>query len=480
MKIKKLYIKIFLLFFGVLIITEIMILSFFKFFVFDRAFFQISDYIKANTIIVKSAIEKYSLEEINSTQENNAKKLILELSELYNAKIWINEEDKILLSSFSGKAPIIDITKMKKHNDLYFSPRANNSPIIYASYPLDLTFENTSNNSYNGSKNVKKYKIHFYSERMKDDFSFILFSLGLLTIGVIISFLLYYISRFITKPLELFKNSAIKISAGDLEERVQIKGNDEIGELGLAFNDMVANISKMIKSNKELTANISHELRSPLTRIRISEEMIFEELEKLGNDKLNSYILSNQNEIDDMDSLIGKILTISKLDLELDKSRDEKIDIYELANEVIDSYREYFNKEGKNLKTNFSINENPQFIKGNRGEIKLVFSNIIHNAIKYSPIDSIIDFVIKGNNNDSNLCEIKISNRNNNLKDLNTDKIFSPFYRNLKEQDKVGTGLGLTICKKIIDNHNGNISIEIDKNNFMLKIKLLYLSRLPK
>ncbi len=122
MKIKKLYIKIFLLFFGVLIITEIMILSFFKFFVFDRAFFQISDYIKANTVIVKSAIEKYSLEEITSAQDNDAKKLIIELSKLYNAKIWINEEEnKILLSSFTGEVPIIDITKMKKHNDIYLA-----------------------------------------------------------------------------------------------------------------------------------------------------------------------------------------------------------------------------------------------------------------------------------------------------------------------------------------------------------------------
>ena len=472
MKIKKLYIKIFLLFFGVLIITEIMILSFFKFFVFDRAFFQISDYIKANTVIVKSAIEKYSLEEIISAQDNDAKELIVELGELYSAKIWIDEESnsEILLSSFTGDVPTIDITKMKEHNGIYFSERVRNSPAIYASHPLNLAFKNNISNSYEVNK---KYKIHFYSERMKDDFSLIYFSLGLLTIGVIISFLLYYISRFITKPLELFKKSALKISAGDLDERVQIKSRDEIGELGIAFNDMVTNISKMIKSNKELTANISHELRSPLTRIRISDEMIFEELEKLGIDRLNTYISSNQKEIDDMDSLIGKILTISKLDLEIDKTRDEKIDLYELANEVIDSYDDYFVKENKILNKS-SLEEKTFFTKGNREELKLVLSNIIHNSLKYSDSENNrIDFSI--NKMKDKFCEIKISNASKNLDVLDIDKIFTPFYRNLKEEDKIGTGLGLTICKKIIDNHGGEIVAEIDKDIFLIIVKLEYL-----
>jgi len=231
---------------------------------------------------------------------------------------------------------------------------------------------------------------------------------------------------------------------------------------------MVSNITNMIRSNKELTANISHELRSPLTRIRITEDMILEELEKIENENLKNYIISNQTEIDNMDTLIGKILSISKLDLGIDKSKDEKIDLKELFNEVINSYEDYFIKEEKELKINFT--EKNIILNGNREEIGWLFSNIIHNSLKYSD-SNIIELSLKKIKN--NLCEIIISNENQNLNSLKLDKIFDPFYRNLKENYKIGTGLGLTIVKKIIDNHKGKIKVDLNNNNkFNLTINL--------
>jgi two-component system sensor histidine kinase CpxA len=141
-------------------------------------------------------------------------------------------------------------------------------------------------------------------------------ALGLLIIGLMAALLIIPVSRIITNRLEQLRQSALFIAEGNLTHRVAIRGRDEIGDLAQAFNRMADKMEVMIRSGKELTANISHELRTPLTRIRIAEEMLREKWESAVKDQEGRYLDAIREDILELDRLIGRILELSKMEIQ--------------------------------------------------------------------------------------------------------------------------------------------------------------------
>ena len=162
------------------------------------------------------------------------------------------------------------------------------------------------------------------------------FALGLVAIGLIVALLILPIYRFISEPLGELRHAAVGIAGGDLSCRASVKSTDEIGELAGAFNHMAETIERMVKTTKELTANVSHELRSPLARIRIAQELLLEKIHDPAQEK--KYLESIQEEIEEMDHLIGEILTLSKLDIQQAQGISEDFDMHALAGDLLDRF----------------------------------------------------------------------------------------------------------------------------------------------
>ncbi|MDY6791005.1 MAG: HAMP domain-containing protein [Thermodesulfobacteriota bacterium] len=282
MKPAKLYIKIFLSFVMVLIITELLIFGLFIFSVGRSFNFRFERYAKAQAMIINDFIkEKIQSEvKIHPSKNKSLQNFLLRLGEIYDAKIWLADSaGVVLIKSFQGNIPVdmtkIDKDRVKDYQQFKMHRDFKRRHLFYITIPVEIS--NGETGCFHLYQNMKKTHIEGR------------FALGLAGIGMIIAVLIVPVSRLITKRIKRLGASANRIAAGDLSHRILVKGKDEIEELGHSFNRMADELEKMIKGGRELTANISHELRSPLARIRIAQELI---RKKLARSEYNELVQS--------------------------------------------------------------------------------------------------------------------------------------------------------------------------------------------
>lgn len=443
MKTGKLYIKIFLSYFLALVVTEILI-----FVLFIHSERKITGYrLEQSTAIMVQMLEELIEEKIRwfkgigpSAQEIEG--LINRIGKVYEAKIWVKGADENpILKSFSGDIPsdLLSGSDMRDKNfgdiTLYHDFGAIHR--IYAFVPLKSPIE-------------EKLTLHILFERKKGISHKWEFALWLTIIGVVIAILIIPVSRFITERVKQLRQSALQIAEGDLSHRVAVKGRDEIGELAVAFNRMTDKLEEMIINAKELTANVSHELRTPLTRIRIAEEMLRGKLEQGDLREYERHLDDIREDIGQLDSLIGRILDLSKLDLYESTLELETFNLSGLINELLARFQPIIERKGLSVKTDLSFD--PPFT-GDRGFLSVAFSNILDNAAKFAPEHG--DIIIKMRSGQGAL-EISVTNSFKRLAEKDLARIFEPFHR-AKRSNAAGSGLGLAITKKIIEKHGGNI-----------------------
>jgi two-component system sensor histidine kinase CpxA len=276
------------------------------------------------------------------------------------------------------------------------------------------------------------------------------FAVWLFIIGFIIAILIVPVSRLITKRVKQLRESALRIAEGDLSHRVGIRSRDEIGELASAFNLMTDKVESMLMSSKELNANVSHELRTPLARIRISEEMIRDKLKGGNITAITRHMDNISEDIDELDSLIGKILELSKLDLHESPLKLEPLDPAALMRDVIDRFKPLLENKGIKMETDLSASKK---IYGDREALYTAFKNIMDNAAKFTHQYGTI---LVGMTEDDGCLKVRIQNPCERLKEEDLTKIFVPFHRTDRPKYE-GSGLGLTITKKIVERHGGKI-----------------------
>ncbi len=452
MKIGKLYLKIFLYFILILVVTEILIFGFFRFAVIGRTGNRFAPSIRAHTFVLKELIEdRINREPDKPLAENQSLlELLIRLDQLYNARIWITSQDnRVLVRSFEGEAAVIYMKRMKRLRHFYVNRYASH----FISIPLDLP------GNEEGFLNLDFKRIE--NRHMQRPFA-----IGLVLIGLAIALLLLPVSRYITRPLEGLRQSVLRIADGDLSGRATAKGKDEIGDLVKAFNSMAEKIERMVIGMRELTANISHELRSPLARIRVEKELLMENLEKLDKVEFERHLKSVEDEIEEMDRLIGQVLKLSKLDVKKGSKKMEEVDITEIARGLIKKFSQSI--QHKYILLEMDIPQKPILLYSDHEDIQVALSNLLDNAVKFTPHYGKIEFRILKRIDG---IEITIFNNHEPLYEEDLKRIFEPFYR-VKKSEASGTGLGLSITKKIIENHNGLLEASQVENGLKMRIML--------
>ncbi|WBW96596.1 sensor histidine kinase [Oceanirhabdus sp. W0125-5] len=299
------------------------------------------------------------------------------------------------------------------------------------------------------------------------------FSVVILIAAIIITTMVSYIySRKITKPLLHLNNITKGMSNLDFSDKCNVSTKDEIEELAnninnlserleLALNDLRDSNAKlkedielkerMDEFRKRFIAYSSHELKTPLTVLKGIGEGLVSGVYNRGDDSNYENMLK---EIDDMSQLVYDLLEISKLELGDIPLNLEIFQLSDIVLKVYDKLRPLSNK--KNLEVELELIED--FIKADEEKIERVVSNLLTNAIQYTPSDGNIYVAIK--NIDSNL-EFSVENSPATIPDEDIDKIWEPFYRVEKSRNKAlgGTGLGLHLVKEIVERHGFNYFI---------------------
>ncbi len=268
-----------------------------------------------------------------------------------------------------------------------------------------------------------------------------------LFIALLLSFLLSYS---FTKPLAKMKAVALRLSQGDYTAQCHIEQNDEIGELSGVIDELAVRLDEASRQSEKLehmrrsfVANISHELRTPITVIRGSLEALCDKV-VTDPEKIDDYHHQMLNEARFLQRLVGDLLDLSRLqntEFEIEK---QPLLISNVLSDVTRSAGHL--ARSKQVKINTNI-ENPGLqIQGDYGRLRQMFLIILDNAIKFSPENGNVEVTVSEDS-------VSIRDYGPGIESDDLPYIFDRFYKTHGEENKTGTGLGLAIAKQIAERH---------------------------
>jgi signal transduction histidine kinase len=256
-------------------------------------------------------------------------------------------------------------------------------------------------------------------------------------------FLSYALVRRLFRPLEWLNEGVREAARGNLDHGVAIRGRGELAELSAAFNEMTGRIQGMIKAREQLLLDVSHELKTPLTRIKVALE--------LGRPDTPAVVRRNVGELETM---VTELLETARLDSGPGALTRMPVDLAALAREAALPFLE--SRPGVRLEG--LPDSLPAVVDGNRAHT--VLRNLLENAIKYSahqdrPVE------VTGNRGEGRV-SITVMDRGYGIPEADQAAVFEPFFRvdKSRNKDTGGYGLGLSLCRKIMEAHGGGIILE--------------------
>ncbi len=272
---------------------------------------------------------------------------------------------------------------------------------------------------------------------------------SLLMIPIIIIF-----SKSIVNPILKMSNTAKDIAAGNLGIQVDHVSQDEVGNLSDSINFMSKELHKMKIIRDDLLATISHELRSPLGRIKGYTELLIDI--QLSKDEIKNYYNSILEEVDLLNSMSGEILEITRLEIGKEVMFKEYIEIDYFISTINEIKKRI---QSVNIDVSIEINiSNKYGVEVDPDKLTRVFSNLIQNSIKADSNTIIVDDVLTEIKKDGYIY-FRIIDNGIGIPEKEMELVFEKFYRVDKSRTREtgGFGLGLSICKRIIVEHNGDI-----------------------
>ena len=278
---------------------------------------------------------------------------------------------------------------------------------------------------------------------------------------IIMFFAEYFISYKFTKPLRLMAEASRSMAKGDFTKRIPVTGDDEIGELAVAFNQMTNSLVQLESTRRHFIANISHEFKTPMTTIGGFIDGIIDGT--IPPEKQKYYLDIVSGEIKRLSRLVQSMLSLSKLESGELHINPSDFDLLDMAFKIIVSQEQRIEQRGLNISGLEELS--PVTLNADYDLIYQVVYNLIDNAIKFTDENGTISFEI---NSFNNLIQFKIRNTGEGIKEKDLPFVFERFYKTDKARSAVkdSTGLGLHLANAIISIHGGKISVKSQLNDF--------------
>ncbi|MBP5445249.1 MAG: HAMP domain-containing histidine kinase [Acholeplasmatales bacterium] len=288
-------------------------------------------------------------------------------------------------------------------------------------------------------------------------------------IAIVIGFIFTFVaSRSLSNPLEILTSQAAQLSKGNLDIKFIGKGYSEVEKLAITLSEAEKDIKSSDEYRRSITANVTHDLKTPLTIIKSYAEMIMD-LYGDNVEKRNEALQIIMDESDRLADLVNDVLMLSKLESGTLKLETKELDLSILLKQCLSRF-EVKKNEGYIINTDIDDN---MIVEADEKKMNAVFYNLIGNAIKYSGENKTIDVSLKKNNY---ITTFRVTNYGNPIETDKQEKIWDEYYRdeNTHTRSVVGTGLGLSICKNVFELHKLEYGVESDseKTTFFFKIQL--------
>lgn len=261
-----------------------------------------------------------------------------------------------------------------------------------------------------------------------------------------------------SKPLKELARAATAFGHGELEQRVRLEDDcsEEMEELAVAFNNMAASLQKSEYQRQEFVANVSHELKTPMTTISGYIDGILDGT--IPESKREHYLHIVSDETKRLSRLVRSMLDISQLQKEGGIPEEKKMhfDLEECAGQVLITFEKKINDKGLNV--DVDMPEHPVCTMANRDYITQVIYNLIDNAVKFCPEGGTLGLKIREG---TAKAYITISNDGDTIPPEELPLVFDRFHKldKSRSQNRDGWGLGLYIVKTIVCSHGENISV---------------------
>lgn len=267
--------------------------------------------------------------------------------------------------------------------------------------------------------------------------------------GVFLSIVFF---RQVIKPVKALTSASREMKEGNLNQKVRVGSNDEIGELTEIFNDMAEELHEQKRLQDNMMTDVAHELRSPVSNLQLQLEGIKEDIMEPTSDRIESLYqetMSLNHLVDDLRDLSRAEAGQLQLDCRL-------IALQDITTKVIHSLQPRISEKSINLQV---IMDNSLTIKGDPERLRQVLRNLLENAVVHTPEEGQITLSAHKKEQD---IEIQVSDSGEGIPEEDLPFVFDRFYRVDKSRDrgKGGSGLGLTIVKQIIEAHGGDIQVE--------------------
>jgi len=291
--------------------------------------------------------------------------------------------------------------------------------------------------------------------------------LGAMAAILIALIVAYFISKSITSPIAQMKETAQRIAKGDFSKKVRIKSKDELGELAKSLNIMsdelqqkIENLKQMDRIRTDFVANVSHELKTPLTLIKGYIETL-EDKAIDDKEKVRKFVSIIKEHSSKLENIINDLLSLSELELSDNSIKKVEFDLKTLIDDLSLSFGHALAAKKQNLSIDSQGNDFK--IKADPNKIEQVFVNLIDNAIKYTSRGGKIAVALF---EQQDQFTVTVEDNGIGIPKEHLNRVFERFYRVDKARSRQlgGTGLGLSIAKHIVLAHKGKINIESQTN----------------
>lgn len=271
----------------------------------------------------------------------------------------------------------------------------------------------------------------------------------ILAIGLVWLFTAYLCVSWLFRPIREIRAGAARIGKGDLEHRIERIRSDQLGDLANDVNKLASDVREMLDAKRQLLLGISHELRSPLSRLRLSLEFIDDE----KKDDLRA-------EITEMEQIIGTLLEAEKLNSGHTRLNRTNVNINELVEQLVD---DYFSRDKNCIDIHVVEPLEEAYVDDVR--LILLLKNLISNALRYSKDDD-GKVRIVAENKDSELI-ISVADNGPGFAPQHVSKIGEPFFRGdpSRTRETGGTGLGLYLARLVAEAHGGTLALDQNYTN---------------
>jgi len=270
----------------------------------------------------------------------------------------------------------------------------------------------------------------------------------------------FIFSRGLISPIKKLSNLTILERDKVTNEKIQYpKRGDEIGILSNEIQDMSFDLKSQISQLEKFAADVSHELKNPLTSLHSTSELLLSD--KVSDDNKKTLINNMNKDIKRMNHLITDISNFTRIKAEVELEKNEYLDLNSFLNEVSN----YFKGNYKNIEIIVEAKITDATVLVNKSKLLQVFINIIENSISIARINTKILIQISSHENHN--IQVKIYDQGKGISSADSEKIFNRFYSDREDNNRSHTGLGLSIAREIIQSFKGSLKLtKSDKNDY--------------